>query len=163
MKALLNSKAHFHSHLTVWVIKITQFDEESGFTSREAFWTALEVDVDMMRCFERVNPRHDPLTGILRASRSLRGAADSLDAVEHLLLYCHTWVIFVDTRFAGIGRCGRKWALSCAVGLDSLYEQVAGDNKVSKYYLNGYKRLGKRGRQWLAVASLSCYPIESLV
>ena len=78
-------------------------NEIPTWEQRLKFWRPLGVDVEMLPLFEQINPWWDPVQKRFLVASSLQDKADGFSDVEALMLYCFSWVQFVDARF-GWGR-----------------------------------------------------------
>ena len=165
VRSLLNVSAGIRQHARIWLTQVLSYDDGHtiDWTERVPFWKALGADTEMLERFEAVNPRWDAALDTMFATAALRHDPNGFEKVYQLLLYVLSWVKFSDTRFAAIGKCGRRWLLSVAMGLDNLFRQVQADRKVSRYYSNGYLRCKFEVRWWLSTAALAFYPTESMM
>ena len=166
IKALINSTTALRENFAPWLTKCMAYDLEEPIPwhEREAWFEAMGVDVETMKSMQEVKPRWDAPSQALYVSKALRDDPEGFKKVEALLLYAHAWINFSDGRFGAIGKSGRRYNVSRALGLDGLFYYCEEEGKLSKYYSNPYHKAQQEGvRQWLALASLSFYPVESNV
>ena len=72
--------------------------------------------------------------------------------------------MFVDSRFGAIGPCGRKWLLSCALGLDVCFAMTLARGPDNVGLLRQRISEAKyKVRLWLTTAAFSAMPVESMV
>jgi len=138
-------------------------DAEDDWSEREKFWEALGVDVEAMEKFAEVRPRWNPTTKQLLVNPTLEHDAEAWGKAKWVVLYTCRWANFSDTRLAAVGDSCRKWLLSEAVGLASLYEDVWADKACSHYFGGGYWRLKHEQRLWMTVAAMAFRPVEDMV
>ena len=72
-------------------------------------------------------------------------------------------MLFSDSRLGKIGPCARRWAVSCAIGIDEAFKEALEDSTTSRCNASGYLDCDDEVRLWLAVATLSTYPVEDMV
>ena len=146
------------SHV-VWV----DSDDLPSWAWREQYWRALGADEDALKDFELANPLWDPPSKTLRVLRSLQNDPEWVTILEKIMLYAFHWLTFSETRMGKVGPCGRRWMLSCSLGLDECFSEALQENTTSRYYANGYVEADLDVRQWLLIAGFACLPVESMV
>eukprot|EP00971_Amphidinium_carterae_P297233 5904996-Amphidinium_carterae.2 len=73
--------------------------------------------------------------------------------VAVVVLGCMRWQKYSDSRWLTVGSCSRSLVASLLAGVLSLVSYVQRDPQVSLYYLNGFDRLSRSVREFVAVAS----------
>ena len=79
------------------------------------------------------------------------------------MMYGFHWLTFSETRLGKIGPCGRRWMLSCSLGLDECFREAIQENTTSRYYASGYLSADFEVRRWLVIAGFAALPVESMV
>ena len=94
-------------------------------------------------------------------SATLEDDADKDNKISMVILYTMQWISWCETRWCGIGPCGRKWAVSTLVGIDSIVELALQDPEAFNYGIPGYKKFCHTDvRLYLLVACLSAWAVE---
>ena len=138
-------------------------DELPRWSWRKKYWMILGVDDTMLQDFEKANPVWEPVTKAFKVKLSLRENPMWLQILETIMYYGFTWITFSETRLGKIGLCGRRWMMSCSLGLDECYNGAMQEHTTSKYYASGYREADSDVRVWLAVAGFAAMPVEAMV
>ena len=70
-------------------------------------------------------------------------------------LYVFQFRSWSDTRWALVGRAGRRWVLAHLFGLGSLVQWVRDNPKESNYYIDGYRNVSNEIMLMLSILALT--------
>jgi hypothetical protein len=165
IKSLRNSSDPLQRHVDDFVYSVVRYEDSSeDHDSRSSFWTALGVPPAMLDFVMSVDPRFDLQANVLRVNRALEHAEGGVARVCSVVSFFLSWRNWSDTRWAGVGKSSRLLVSSLFVGIESLVAWVdrCGVNN-DRFYLSASKtRLTSPVKKLLAIASLACYPADSI-
>ena len=164
MASLLKASTGLVMIVPAFIATHVVFDRPEPLDSEELaqLWTALDIEPKFIDLFIKVNPKWDGKS--LKVSEALLHHSDPIGAVRAVVLYCLRFCDYSDTRWCGVGRCGRFYIRALLVGLDRMVEMALDNDAVVKWHLGGYKKRSTRDvRVYLGVVSLSARPSESML
>lgn len=150
IEALRNSMDLIMNHLSEWIALRISFVPGLPMQSmeqRRALWQALDVEMQTAEILS------DTLQAIFKDGRlqiasSCSDRPDLIDLVTTALLSTWKFVRWNEGRFLTVGSSARTMLAAQLLGLTDLVDFIRGDEKASKYYLNGFTRLSGTRKTW---------------
>jgi len=164
IEALRNGAEALHEHAMKFLMQHLCFSEQrSGSQSDiQVFWCSLGVTGSILDEFTEIDPvwRDDKLF----VAAHLEHDVQACERVLALMTYAFRWSKFSETRWAGVGRSGRRYMLSLLMGLEGVIKICKADEHCGFSHLGGYpKRANEYTKEYLLLAAYATYPSEAVV
>ena len=157
-----NSYDLVYSRLGKWLDAHLVFVPDEGCPSADELqdlWTVLGLEPDLVEalCSLRLHWAGGKLN-VAASCTSNEGLVEDLSAV---LLGIWKFRQFTTSRWVTVGCSCRSLLGALLTGFDSLVELIRADPNASDFHINGYGRLGPRGKRFVAMAALVSYVPEA--